>query len=146
MEAPRVPNKSRARAHSCTSMGTDGEASGQEAAAGPSSSAVGAARSVEWCIEALSSTNEAHTVEALALLGEALSVSGDLLVDQRQIRRLARVLRKSGCVDRLCRTLLQHVSPGVHTGALLVLGNLASEDLDQDSALVVKAMVRASGA
>ena len=59
-------------------------------------------------------------------------------------RREARVLVHKRCVERLCGALLVHPSPAVHSGALLVLGNLAAEDLDSQAAHATKAKVRAT--
>ena len=102
-------------------------------------------RTVDWCIHALNAIyDEARLVEALALLGEALAAQDDALVDQGQIRRLGRVLRRAGCVELLAGPLVRHTSPDVHTCALLVLGNLAADDLDPESALKVKGIVRAT--
>ena len=100
---------------------------------------------MDWCVRALNSAdNELRALEALTLLGEALAAQDEPGIEEGQIKRLARVLRKSGCVELLCGPLLRHANSDVQTYALLVLGNLSADDLDPENALKVKTIVRST--
>ena len=111
------------------------------AVAGPSSSNEDdEERSVEWCLEAVKGDDEDAVVEALGIIGEALASEED----PKRLRYLARLLHSSGIVERLCVFVKLKGLPEVTTAALLVLGNLAAEDLDAQTAAAVKATVRAT--
>ena len=90
------------------------------------------------CVAALSSPDATTVAEGLELLGTLLNQE----VSMEESGQLCATLREGGAVELLCALLVDRTETAVHTGALMVIGNLASDAVDPD-ALQTKERIRA---
>ena len=94
------------------------------------------------CVECLRSETVQEVGDALSILGETLAAP-DAATEQH-IPSMCGLLRSCGAIELMC-TLLENATSSVHTGALLVLGNLCADACDPDGATRTKTRVRAAG-